>query len=646
MDENQRVLDVLSKHSKYVKSILNSFDENSQMNTFIFRKGNFWYRYENWDLPKSGIIREWVASNDDCIPKRGYTEQFSQKKSKIVFDLSNFVDKKASYDVEYVTLSTCNQFLLCIIKEEIEHKLMILEKDSGKLVDVINNISTETIPFVVNQEILFCRNDCYGRPHKLFHKIFKDREEKLLYVENNQAYRLRIIPSGSNNESCFVKTADFENGKLFLYSVKNNRLECCQIIEKLPKFFDVITIKNRLYFVTLMKEEKENLLFLKFISVYGNTNFEIKLKKNIKIKRLVCLHNNILLDLSNKENNTYILLKLMDNPSEDYWYKEVEIKFKNRVELYENSFSNSHILFLERKIFSETIFSFDIEHESLTKETCKKLLNSNFNKHYNSKTIWTSTNSLEPKIPITLLWKGDPNKGLPKHGKCVVYVYGAYGKKDNVEFDPVVLSIINAGYIYAVIHVRGGGFLGGEWYKSGRGLNKKNSIDDLIRGVIYLISSNIIDRNKIGLMASSAGGIIAGATLNEKRNLFKSMLLFSPFIDLYGTLIKGIDPLAKTETIEWGDISDEKVKKYIKSYSPFQNVIKAKNSNSVIISILGGNDYYINNNDVIQWSKKLNRLGVESYVYVNTGAGHGGFDSNDTELLAYFLNYFLEQIEK
>lgn len=56
--------------------------------------------------------------------------------------------------------------------------------------------------------------------------------------------------------------------------------------------------------------------------------------------------------------------------------------------------------------------------------------------------------------------------------------------------------------------------------------------------------------------------------------------------------------------------------------------------------------YNINNNDVIQWSKKLNRLGVESYVYVNTGAGHGGFDSNDTELLAYFLNYFLEQIEK
>lgn len=56
--------------------------------------------------------------------------------------------------------------------------------------------------------------------------------------------------------------------------------------------------------------------------------------------------------------------------------------------------------------------------------------------------------------------------------------------------------------------------------------------------------------------------------------------------------------------------------------------------------------YNINNNDVIQWSKKLNRLGVESYVYVNTGASHGGFDSNDTELLAYFLNYFLEQIEK
>lgn len=143
--------------------------------------------------------------------------------------------------------------------------------------------------------------------------------------------------------------------------------------------------------------------------------------------------------------------------------------------------------------------------------------------------------------------------------KCIFYVYGAYGKDDSVKIDPIVSSIINSDFLYAVVHVRGGGFLGGDWYRSGKELNKKNSITDFVKGVKYLIENGIVDSNSLGLISASAGAIIAGASFNDNPNLFKGILLFSPFIDPYGALLSKNDPLSKTEAAEWGDIRDIRI---------------------------------------------------------------------------------------
>lgn len=121
-------------------------------------------------------------------------------------------------------------------------------------------------------------------------------------------------------------------------------------------------------------------------------------------------------------------------------------------------------------------------------------------------------------------------------------------------------------------------------------------------------------------------------------------MLFSPFINPYNQLIYGNDPLTKTEISEWGDIRDKKVRKYIKSYSPLQNVEKAKGSNTTVLSILGQTDNYVDNNDVIEWSNKLQRFDVKSYVYLNPNAGHGGINSEEKELLINILSFFLKNV--
>ncbi|HEL0020906.1 TPA: prolyl oligopeptidase family serine peptidase, partial [Streptococcus equi subsp. zooepidemicus] len=167
-----------------------------------------------------------------------------------------------------------------------------------------------------------------------------------------------------------------------------------------------------------------------------------------------------------------------------------------------------------------------------------------------------------------------------------------------------------------------------------------------IKGVNYLIENDIVDSSSIGLISSSAGAIVAGAAFNDNPYLFKSILLFSPFIDPYSSLLSKKDPLSKTELGEWGDISNKEIQDYIKGYSPMQNIGNLKQSNTTIISLLGENDIYIDNRSVIEWSNKLCMKNIKSLVYINKNAGHGGVSHKDKDLFVNILSYFLSVVSR
>lgn len=105
--------------------------------------------------------------------------------------------------------------------------------------------------------------------------------------------------------------------------------------------------------------------------------------------------------------------------------------------------------------------------------------------------------------------------------------------------------------------------------------------------------------------------------------MFKSMLLFSPFINPYNSLVESADSLSKFENLEWGDIENKQVREYIRSYSPVQNIRKIHDSSTVIISVLGGKDNYISNADVVDWVEKLREKELTAYTLLNDSAGHG-----------------------
>ncbi|HFH1613381.1 TPA: prolyl oligopeptidase family serine peptidase [Streptococcus pneumoniae] len=637
---NEIFLNTIQEKTHYKRSISSSFQELKKWNSLIFRRGRYWYQFDNWSIPNTGVIKEWYVEDNDWIPKVSSSSLDNSNSLKIVFDVEKYTLPDDSI-LQDVRISSDESYIVLVVSSLRSTNLIGIKKYTMEELFIIEDISVESSFYLGKFGVMYTRSKEYGRPSKLFYKSFDSFTEEELFEENECSFRLKIVHIDSNN--CFVKSVDFQKGRIFLYSFDRTgfvRHSYTETVAPTPRDIALFSTEKAQYFLGLSStEEKKDQLILRETS--SGDRVSITILYQDRARRVHCIGRYILLDCSNAANSVFYLATFKNNSLRELSVNK--ITFDEKTTLYENSFSDRVLLFLERRTFYEKILSFDLIENTLKTEFERPIIKSNNTKYF-SKVIWTKKDSYDVSIPISLFWKSEDTDELPRRKKCILSVYGAYGKNDNSDLDEIMLSIIDAGFIYAIVHVRGGGYLGGEWYRSGKALNKWNSIRDFIEGVNYLRENDVIDSKRLGLITSSAGGIIAGAVLNEEKNLLQSILLFSPFINPYDTLQNPNDPLSKTEIAEWGDIRDPEVKAYIKSYSPMQNIEKARDSNTVIVNILGEKDPYINNNEVIEWSKKLNSIGVKSLLYLNKAAGHGGFTPSDVLLMIDTLNYFFEEV--
>ncbi|VKJ52306.1 prolyl oligopeptidase family protein [Streptococcus pneumoniae] len=637
---NEIFLNTIQEKTHYKRSISSSFQELKKWNSLIFRRGRYWYQFDNWSIPNTGVIKEWYVEDNDWIPKVSSSSLDNSNSLKIVFDVEKYTLPDDSI-LQDVRISSDESYIVLVVSSLRSTNLIGIKKYTMEKLFIIEDISVESSFYLGKFGVMYTRSKEYGRSSKLFYKSFDSFTEEELFEENECSFRLKIVHIDSNN--CFVKSVDFQKGKIFLYSFDRTgfvRHSYTETVAPTPRDIALFSTEKAQYFLGLSStEEKKDQLILRETS--SGDRVSITIPYQDRARRVHCIGRYILLDCSNAANSVFYLATFKNNSLRELSVNK--ITFDEKTTLYENSFSDRVLLFLERRTFYEKILSFDLIENTLKTEFERPIIKSNNTKYF-SKVIWTKKDSYDVSIPISLFWKSEDTDELPRRKKCILSVYGAYGKNDNSDLDEIMLSIIDAGFIYAIVHVRGGGYLGGEWYRSGKALNKWNSIRDFIEGVNYLRENDVIDSKRLGLITSSAGGIIAGAVLNEEKNLLQSILLFSPFINPYDTLQNPNDPLSKTEIAEWGDIRDPEVKAYIKSYSPMQNIEKARDSNTVIVNILGEKDPYINNNEVIEWSKKLNSIGVKSLLYLNKAAGHGGFTPSDVLLMIDTLNYFFEEV--
>jgi len=226
-------------------------------------------------------------------------------------------------------------------------------------------------------------------------------------------------------------------------------------------------------------------------------------------------------------------------------------------------------------------------------------------------------------VPVTLLYR----KGLVRDGSapCLLYGYGAYGITIEPRFRSSVYNYVDRGFIYAIGHIRGGGLLGESWYEDGKMLNKKNSFYDFISVAEYLISHRYTSSGNIAIEGGSAGGLLIGAVVNLRPDLFHTAVAEVPFVDVVNTMLDSSIPLTVTEYDEWGNPHDLEYFEYIYSYAPYEQVGEKDYPNMLIMG--GLNDPRVQYWEPAKWTAKLRKLkkGDKTLLLkTNMGAGHGG----------------------
>ncbi|OUR90724.1 oligopeptidase B [Flavobacteriales bacterium 34_180_T64] len=286
---------------------------------------------------------------------------------------------------------------------------------------------------------------------------------------------------------------------------------------------------------------------------------------------------------------------------------------------------------------------FNMETKSKTIKKEQQVLGGQFDKNnYESERIWAVSED-GTKIPISLVYR----KGIKKDGTnpLLQYSYGSYGSTIDPYFSTIRLSLLDRGFIYAIAHVRGGEYLGRQWYEDGKLLKKKNSFSDFIDCSKHLISENYTASEHMYAMGGSAGGLLMGVILNDAPEIYNGIVSAVPFVDVVTTMLDDSIPLTTGEYDEWGNPNDKKYYDYMKSYSPYDN-IKPQNYPNLLVTA-GLHDSQVQYWEPAKWVAKLRNLKTDSNKLVfktNMKAGHGGasgrFESlkEDAEEFAFLLD--------
>ena len=276
----------------------------------------------------------------------------------------------------------------------------------------------------------------------------------------------------------------------------------------------------------------------------------------------------------------------------------------------------------ESMVTPSSVYEYDMNTRARTLLKQQDVLGGYDPAAYESRGIWAVARD-GTKVPVSVVSK----KGVALDGKAplLLYAYGSYGASMAPTFSSARLSLLDRGVIYALAYVRGGGELGEEWREQGRMMQKLNTFYDFIDCADYLVRNKYTSSDRLVIQGGSAGGLLVGAVVNMRPDLFKAVVAQVPFVDVMNTMLDASLPLTTSEWIEWGNPNNRAEFDYMLRYSPYDN-IEARKYPAMLVEVS------LNDSQVPYWegTKFVARLRAQKtdanplLLKANMGAGHGG----------------------
>lgn len=304
------------------------------------------------------------------------------------------------------------------------------------------------------------------------------------------------------------------------------------------------------------------------------------------------------------------------------------------------SFDQTHLRFGYTSMTTPgSVIDYDFATGAKTVQKEQEVIGGYDKSKYETKRIWATADD-GTKVPMSIVYRKDllrdngPNPTL-------LYGYGSYGITVDPQFSTVRLSLLDRGFVYAIAHIRGSQYLGRPWYEDGKMFEKRNTFTDFISCGEALIEQGYCSNQTLTAMGGSAGGLLMGAVVNMRPDLFRGVIAAVPFVDVVTTMLDETIPLTTGEYDEWGNPNHKESYEYMLSYSPYDQV-SAQDYPAMLITT-GLHDSQVQYWEPAKWIARLRKMRTDRkeplLMYCNMETGHGGASGRFESLRETAMEY-------
>jgi oligopeptidase B len=496
---------------------------------------------------------------------------------------------------------------------------------TGKLLDDKISLTNGSTVWANNNKVVYytTKDSVTLRTNKIFRHIIGTPQSKdeLVYEETDETFSTYVYKTkskkylviGSNSTlSTEFQIADANSTKpaFKLFQAREKDLE--YEIEHYGKKFYIITNLNAKNF-RLMESPEASTTKASWKEIIPN-------RDDVLLEGMEVFKNHLVLS---ERKNGLTQMRIIDqkNKSEHYldFGEEVYVAYPSV-----NMDFETETLRYSYTSLTTPQSTFDYNMKTKNKELLKQQeVLGNFNPaNYETKRLYALASD-STRIPISMVYR----KGFKQNGNAplLLYAYGSYGYSTEPWFNPASLSLLDRGFVYAIAHIRGGQEMGRYWYEDGKLLKKINTFTDYIDCAEYLIDQKYTNPDKLFAMGGSAGGLLMGAVVNMRPDLFRGVIAAVPFVDVVTTMLDETIPLTTSEYDEWGNPNNKEYYEYMLSYSPYDQV-KAKNYPNMLVTT-GLHDSQVQYFEPAKWVAKLRALKTDNNMLLlktDMETGHGG----------------------
>ncbi len=649
--ENPAVLKYLNAENEYYKEMT---DHTQQLQEDLFTEMKSRIKLDDESVPfkRNGY---WYYVRYD---KEGDYPVYCRKQGsldaaeEVMFDGNKMAEGHDFFQLGGLSISPNNQLAAFGVDtvSRRQYTLRIKNLETGEIYpDKIENTTGSVAWAADNKTFFYTHKDAKTlRSDKIYRHVLRQDQvsDELVYHEKDETFVTGVRRSKSrqfiligshstlSDEYRILSTTD-PQGKFRLFQKRSHKLE--YNIAHYDDHFYILTNKDGATNFKLMKTpttqtEKEH-----WTDMIPHREEVLLEGADIFKEYLV---------LSERINGLTKLRILRWDGSEDYY-----LPFESEtytVGTGSNPEFNTHVL---RYVFNGlatpgTVIDYNMKTREEKIMKVQEIRDPDFDKdHYATERLWAQADD-GTKIPISLVYK----KGITRDGKnpLLLYAYGSYGHTTDPNFSSTRLGLLNRGFVYAIAHVRGGEYLGRQWYEEGKLLAKMNTFTDFIACSRYLIAQKYTSPQHLFAMGGSAGGMLMGGILNMAPELYKGVIAAVPFVDVLTTMLDDSIPLTTGEYDEWGNPNDEEYYKAMKAYSPYDNVTAQAYPHIFVTT--GFHDSQVQYWEPAKWVAKLRELKTDDHqllFHINMDAGHGGASGRFQALRELARDYaFLIDMEK